>query len=191
MINIFENTQHFYVFIFQVKSGHLQVDNCIFEDGQVQVTSPGTCHMRYTSFIRSNVSLYHVKLSLIEHCKFEGSEAAAVHVEGFPKDETNWAHRFMLKSCSKIRTLPPTISPSQCQGQQSKGEGQGIGHGQVDEVCASGCTSSPHNNQKIEEKTEMMTLKMLQDGGYINDLDLVSESHCVKDSQFVGCLKGL
>ena len=80
----------------QVVSGHLQVDNCIIEDGQVTVSSPGTIHCRYTTFVRTQLTCAHVSLSLIENCHFTECETCAIVVEGAPKGEPNWAHKYLL-----------------------------------------------------------------------------------------------
>ena len=80
----------------QVVSGHLQVDNCTIEDGQVSINSPGSAHFRYCSFVRTQVTCSHVTMSVIENCEFVECETCAVVVEGPPASETNWVHKYLL-----------------------------------------------------------------------------------------------
>ena len=65
----------------------MQIDNCNFEESQIVVDHPGTCHFRYCSLYRVQMVLNHVNSSLIENCDFK---QCTVHVQGFPKESRNW-----------------------------------------------------------------------------------------------------
>ena len=78
---------YIFVHITQVANGHLQLDNCRFEESKVIVDHPGTCHFRYCSFNRVHLILNHVNSSLIENCDLK---QCTVHVQGFPKERRNW-----------------------------------------------------------------------------------------------------
>ncbi|KAI1883716.1 hypothetical protein AGOR_G00234410 [Albula goreensis] len=78
--------------VYKTSSGHVQLDNCNLEGGQLQVRGPGTCQARYCSFGQTSGAHFQgVALSLLESCDFSGSDAASVTVEGPPVSERNWA----------------------------------------------------------------------------------------------------
>ena len=81
------------------------MDNCVFEDGRVEIQHPGTCHIRYSTFRRSYLNLQHISLSIVEKCEFTDSETASIVLEGFPKDETNWAYEYMLGAADLTNLL--------------------------------------------------------------------------------------
>lgn len=60
----------------KISLGHLQVDNCRFEDGQILVQNPGSCLIRYTEFVRAHLALHHVSVSVIENCYFSTDNTA-------------------------------------------------------------------------------------------------------------------
>jgi F-box protein 10 len=74
----------FFCFIFQVTTGHIQVDNCIFEQGHVQVSSPGSIIVRYCSFNHSFIILRSVGFSRVENCEFVTDDTSAIIIEGIP-----------------------------------------------------------------------------------------------------------
>ena len=76
-------------------NGHLQVDNCILEDGEVIVQNPGTCHFCYCSFRRLQMTLISLPISVIENCEYVSCDTTAINVEGFPGEHSNWAHGHM------------------------------------------------------------------------------------------------
>lgn len=78
-----------------MKAGYIQVDNCIIEDSLVLIQNPGSGHFRFCTFRHANVIMQHVNVSVLENCEFSQCDLAAISVEGFPKDEVNWAHGHM------------------------------------------------------------------------------------------------
>ncbi|KAG7458699.1 hypothetical protein MATL_G00223350, partial [Megalops atlanticus] len=78
--------------VYKTSSGHVQLDNCNLEGGQLQVRGPGTCQARFCSFgPASGAHFQGVALSLLDSCDFSGSDGASVTVEGPPTSERNWA----------------------------------------------------------------------------------------------------
>ena len=62
----------------------MQVDNCKLENGHVQISSPGSVSIHYTSFNSCFVTLRSVGFSRIENCEFKNDDTSAVIVEGLP-----------------------------------------------------------------------------------------------------------
>ncbi|KAJ8322093.1 hypothetical protein KUTeg_000564, partial [Tegillarca granosa] len=94
-------------FILKVRSGYLQVDNCILEDGMVYVQNPGSCHLKYSTFRHATVILQHLNSSIIENCEFSQTDSAAVTVEGYPKDEKSWAYGYITEKMNSVCKLRP------------------------------------------------------------------------------------
>ena len=86
----------------QVRSGYLQVDNCIMEDGMVYVQNPGSISAHFCTFRHATLILQHVNASIIQNCEFSQTDSAAITVEGYPKDEKNWTYQSMV---SKMMSL--------------------------------------------------------------------------------------
>ncbi|CAM9188177.1 unnamed protein product, partial [Lampetra planeri] len=78
--------------------GHMQMDTCNLENGQVQVSAPATCHLRFCSFSQAGLHLHAVALAAVENCEFSGSEGASLTVEGFPSTDHNWAYEHLAAS---------------------------------------------------------------------------------------------
>ncbi|KAG5845275.1 hypothetical protein ANANG_G00137050 [Anguilla anguilla] len=92
--------------VYKTSSGHVQLDNCNLEGGQLQVRGPGTCQARYCSFGQASGAHFQgVALSLLESCDFSGSETASVTVEGPPVSDRNWACRH-LAALAKSSAAP-------------------------------------------------------------------------------------
>ncbi|XP_015776225.1 PREDICTED: F-box only protein 10-like [Acropora digitifera] len=70
--------------ILKVSTGHVQVDNCIIDQGHIQVSSPGSIVIRYCTFKNAFVTLRSVGFSRIENCQFCSDESSAVVIEGLP-----------------------------------------------------------------------------------------------------------
>uniref|UniRef100_A0A8D1RLG1 F-box protein 10 n=1 Tax=Sus scrofa TaxID=9823 RepID=A0A8D1RLG1_PIG len=83
-------------FMFKTTSGHVQFDNCNFENGHIQVHGPGTCQVKFCTFKNTHVFLHNVPLCVLENCEFVGSENNSVTVEGHPSSEKNWAYTYLL-----------------------------------------------------------------------------------------------
>ncbi|KAL4640330.1 F-box only protein 10-like [Arapaima gigas] len=82
--------------IYKTSTGHVQLDNCNLEGGQLQVRGPGTCLVRFCSFGKAGgASFQGVSLSLLESCDFSGSSASSVTVEGVPILDHNWAWKHL------------------------------------------------------------------------------------------------
>ena len=71
------------------------MDNCLFEQGQIHVSVPGTVNVRYCTFNAAHISFKGAGLSSVTNCKFK-PERVAVSVE----DPT---------ISPKMRVLPPHI----------------------------------------------------------------------------------
>ncbi|XP_069105742.1 F-box only protein 10-like [Argopecten irradians] len=84
-------------FILKVRSGYLQVDNCILEDGMVYVQNPGTCHLKFCTLRHATVILQYVNASVIENCEFSQTDSAAITVEGYPREEKNWTYGYLME----------------------------------------------------------------------------------------------
>ncbi|XP_055954998.1 F-box only protein 10 [Patella vulgata] len=89
-------------FILKVRSGFMQIDNCILEDGMIYAQNPGTCHVRFSSFRHAAVILQHMNATVIEHCEFSQSDTADIIVEGHVKDDKNWTYSYL---CQHTRNL--------------------------------------------------------------------------------------
>ncbi|KAK3088116.1 hypothetical protein FSP39_014915 [Pinctada imbricata] len=100
-------------FILKVRTGYLQVDNCILEDGMVYVQNPGSCHVKFCTFRHATVIFQHLNSSIIENCEFSQTDSAAVTVEGNPRDDKNWTYGYMLEKISNVSSL--------CRLQHNKG----------------------------------------------------------------------
>ncbi|XP_052234525.1 F-box only protein 10-like isoform X2 [Dreissena polymorpha] len=92
-------------FIMKVRSGYLQVDNCIFEDGMVYVQNPGTITMSFCTFRHATIILQHVNASVIQNCMFSQTDSAAITVEGYPKEDRNWTNGALNSKIMKTCTL--------------------------------------------------------------------------------------
>ena len=92
-------------FLFQVRSGYLQVDNCILEDGIVYVQNPGSVNMNFCTFRHATVILQHVNASIIQNCEFSQTDSAAITVEGYPKEDKNWTYASMISKIMSTCTL--------------------------------------------------------------------------------------
>lgn len=88
-----------FLYFTQIVSGHLQIDNCTFENSHIKIEHPGTCHFRYCAFQAVHLHLYHVNTSLIENCDFK---QCGVHVVGGPKETRNWAHSHLSPLITRL-----------------------------------------------------------------------------------------
>ncbi|KPP77970.1 F-box only protein 10-like [Scleropages formosus] len=96
--------------IYKTSSGHVQLDSCNLEGGQLQIRGPGTCLVRFCSFGRAGgASFQGVSLSLLENCDFSGSNASSVTVEGAPVLDRNWAWKH-LSVLARSSTPNPTAA---------------------------------------------------------------------------------
>ncbi|KAL8576007.1 hypothetical protein ACOMHN_052025 [Nucella lapillus] len=96
-------------FIFKVRCGYLQMDNCIMEEGMMCVVNPAVCHVQFCSFRHATLILQHVNASLIRNCEFSQSNNANIVVEGYPKEEKSWAYPNLCQQMdSALRQRPST-----------------------------------------------------------------------------------
>ncbi|XP_059956890.1 F-box only protein 10 isoform X2 [Mesoplodon densirostris] len=93
-------------FMFKTTAGHVQFDNCNFENGHILVHGPGTCQVKFCTFKNTHVFLHNVPLCVLENCEFVGSENNSVTVEGHPSAENNWAYTHLL---GLIRSSPSVL----------------------------------------------------------------------------------
>lgn len=93
------------MYLFQVRYGYLQVDNCIMEDGMVFVQNPGSVVMSFCTFRHATVILQHVNASIIQNCEFSQTDSAAITVEGYPKEDKNWTYRSLNHKIMSLCTL--------------------------------------------------------------------------------------
>ncbi|XP_064200426.1 F-box only protein 10-like isoform X1 [Anguilla rostrata] len=109
--------------VYKTSSGHVQLDNCNLEGGQLQVRGPGTCQARYCSFGQASGAHFQgVALSLLESCDFSGSETASVTVEGPPVSDRNWACRH-LAALAKSSAAPFAAAAASGAGPAALGAG--------------------------------------------------------------------
>ncbi|KAJ8281330.1 hypothetical protein GJAV_G00066270 [Gymnothorax javanicus] len=107
--------------VYKTTSGHVQLDNCNLEGGQLQVRGPGTCQARFCSFgPGSRAHFQGVFLSLLDSCDFSGSDGASVTVEGPPTSDRNWA-------CRHLAALARSSSGAAVRAAQPNGGGVGDG----------------------------------------------------------------
>ncbi|KAM8961348.1 F-box only protein 10 isoform 1-T1 [Pelodytes ibericus] len=90
--------------MFKTSIGHVQFDNCNFENGQLQIHAPGTCQIKFCTFNQSSIHFHNVALSVLESCEFVSSENASVTVEGSPTSDKNWACKH-LAAVAKSRNI--------------------------------------------------------------------------------------
>ena len=77
--------------------GHLQVDHCTIQDGQIWVQAPGSIHMRYCTLEHTQVAFHCAMISIIENCYMESSKSCAISIEGSPKLGTKILCQDLLK----------------------------------------------------------------------------------------------
>uniref|UniRef100_F6PQB3 F-box protein 10 n=1 Tax=Monodelphis domestica TaxID=13616 RepID=F6PQB3_MONDO len=94
--------------MYKVSSGHVQFDNCNFENGQLQIHAPGTCQVKFCTFNQASISLHSVALCVLENCEFVGSEIASVTVEGHPSSDRNWAYKHLMGLARSSSALSAT-----------------------------------------------------------------------------------
>ncbi|XP_051851947.1 F-box only protein 10 [Antechinus flavipes] len=94
--------------MYKVSSGHVQFDNCNFENGQLQIHAPGTCQVKFCTFNQASISLHSVALCVLENCEFVGSEIASVTVEGHPSSDRNWAYKHLMGLVKSFSALSNT-----------------------------------------------------------------------------------
>ncbi|XP_047555343.1 F-box only protein 10 isoform X2 [Lutra lutra] len=95
-------------FMFKTTSGHVQFDNCNFENGHIQVHGPGTCQVKFCTFKNTHVFLHNVPLCVLENCEFVGSENNSVTVEGHPSADKNWAYKYLVGLIKSSPSVLPT-----------------------------------------------------------------------------------
>ncbi|ESO91105.1 hypothetical protein LOTGIDRAFT_122523 [Lottia gigantea] len=105
-------------FILKIRSGFIQIDNCILEDGMLYIQNPGSCHVRFSSFRHASIILQHVNASIIENCEFCQSDTADIIVEGHVKEEKNWTFSYLQRLTERfvdaiIETNSESIEMSQ------------------------------------------------------------------------------
>lgn len=99
------------LFFFQVRSGYLQVDNCIMEDGMVYVQNPGSIAMRFCTLRHATIILQHPNASIIQNCEFSQTDSAAITVEGYPKEDKNWTYRGLSTKINNLCSLQKKPEP--------------------------------------------------------------------------------
>ncbi|KAG9342458.1 hypothetical protein JZ751_016460 [Albula glossodonta] len=94
--------------VYKTTSGHVQLDNCNLEGGQLQA--------RFCSFgPASRAHFQGVALSLLDSCDFSGSDGASVTVEGLPVSDHNWACRH-LAALAKSSSTGAVATATQLEG---------------------------------------------------------------------------
>ena len=76
-------------------SGHLQLDNCLFEQGQVHVNAPATVNIRYCTFNSSHVSFKGTGFSNVSNCKFKPDRVAVAVEEPSLSLKTRMLHPYV------------------------------------------------------------------------------------------------
>ncbi|XP_044878402.1 F-box only protein 10 isoform X2 [Mauremys mutica] len=108
--------------VYKTTSGHVQFDNCNFENGQLQIHAPGTCQVKFCTFNQSSVHFHSVALGVLENCEFTGSENASVTIEGIPSSERNWACKH-LTTLAKSHCVLQASDPALCNVSKRGGWG--------------------------------------------------------------------
>lgn len=102
--------------VYKTFSGHIQLDNCNVENGQVHIHAPGTCHVKFCTFNQSSINFQNVSLSLIENSEFIGSEGTSVSVAGSGLTDRNWAckHLAVAAKSKSVLNSPGQVLSSTC-----------------------------------------------------------------------------
>ncbi|XP_053558692.1 F-box only protein 10 [Bombina bombina] len=100
--------------VFKTSIGHVQFDNCNFENGQLQIHAPGTCQIKFCTFNQSSIHFHNVALSVLENCEFVNSENSSVTVEGSPTSDKNWACKHLSAFAKSRNILSNPSDVSQC-----------------------------------------------------------------------------
>ncbi|XP_043370359.1 F-box only protein 10 isoform X3 [Dermochelys coriacea] len=108
--------------VYKTTSGHVQFDNCNFENGQLQIHAPGTCQVKFCTFNQSSIHFHSVALGVLENCEFTGSENASVTIEGIPSSERNWACKH-LTTLAKSHCVLQASDPALCNASKWGGWG--------------------------------------------------------------------
>ncbi|OCT59279.1 hypothetical protein XELAEV_18001231mg [Xenopus laevis] len=77
--------------MFKTSIGHVQFDNCNFENGQLLIHAPGTCQVKFCTFNQSSIHFHNVALSILfnapeaSHCgpgstDYLGNASSGVHL---------------------------------------------------------------------------------------------------------------
>ncbi|KAJ1205824.1 hypothetical protein NDU88_001250 [Pleurodeles waltl] len=100
--------------VYKTSSGHVQFDNCNFENSQLQIHAPGTCQVKFCTFNLSSINIHSVALCVLENCEFIGSENASVTVEGLPTSDKNWACKHLAALAKSRSVLSNAQEPALC-----------------------------------------------------------------------------
>ncbi|XP_078532367.1 F-box only protein 10 [Lissotriton helveticus] len=100
--------------VYKTSSGHVQFDNCNFENAQLQIHAPGTCQVKFCTFNLSSINIHSVALCVLENCEFIGSENASVTVEGLPTSDKNWACKHLATLAKSRSVLSNAQEPALC-----------------------------------------------------------------------------
>nr|XP_020647003.1 F-box only protein 10 [Pogona vitticeps]XP_020647004.1 F-box only protein 10 [Pogona vitticeps] len=130
--------------VYKTTSGHVQFDNCNFENCQLQIHAPGTCQIKFCTFNQSSVNFHSVAVCLLENCEFVGSENASVTVEGCPSLDRNWACKHLTTLAKSRSVLLQTAElPQLCS--VSKFESQGHVQVRNTRTCEMVVSGDPSN----------------------------------------------
>ncbi|KPP56642.1 hypothetical protein Z043_125725, partial [Scleropages formosus] len=128
--------------VYKTSSGHVQLDNCNLEGGQLQVRGPGTCQARFCSFGQASGAHFQgVALSLLESCDFSGSDSASVTVEGPPISDRNWACKHLValaKSSTFVAASAGAAAAAASKYPAEEREGRESYPGAQEELCRKG-----------------------------------------------------
>ncbi|WAR17383.1 FBX10-like protein [Mya arenaria] len=147
-------------FILKVRSGYLQVDNCILEDGMMYVQNPGTVTLSFCTFRHATIILQHVNASIIQNCMFSQTDTAAITLEGYPKDDRNWTFRALNAKITNTCSL------------QKKPEQPRLGEGLIPKSAFSLSTATTSHKKSVSKShllrqssvdTEALQRKMSHD----------------------------
>ncbi|XP_043403196.1 F-box only protein 10 isoform X5 [Chelonia mydas] len=109
--------------VYKTTSGHVQFDNCNFENGQLQIHAPGTCQVKFCTFNQSSIHFHSVALGVLENCEFTGSENASVTIEGIPSSERNWACKHLTTLAKSHCVFLQASDPALCNASKRGGWG--------------------------------------------------------------------
>ncbi|XP_070534056.1 F-box only protein 10-like isoform X2 [Ptychodera flava] len=85
--------------IIQSTFGHVQIDNCQFEDGNIEIHAPATCHIRFSKFKHAPIELDSLSIGLIENCEFtQSNSSAAINAWGYPSNDYGLVYKQLCET---------------------------------------------------------------------------------------------
>ncbi|XP_072137960.1 F-box only protein 10 isoform X2 [Mobula birostris] len=157
--------------VYKTFSGHVQLDNCNVENGQLHIHAPGTCQVKFCTFSQSSINFHNVALSIIENSEFIGSESTSVSVAGPGATDRNWA-------CKHLAVAAKSKSVLNSPGQAQSATCNSTNH----------CQNPPSNfetfqsNENVtglqQTSTQNFQMSYTKDGHYNRERCILKGNHC-------------